>query len=107
MTEVQSWVLIGVFTTIMLGSFAAMAGYFRFSLTTSLAGVNRSIDLMKDALTAEISASEARTRAELVASEARTRAELAAAKAELGAQIGNLDRDVQALTRRVFGDDRA
>lgn len=96
MTEVQSWVLIGAFTTIMLGSFAAMAGYFRFALTISLSGVSRSIDLVKDALTAEIAASEARTRTEIAASEARTRAELVA-----------LDRDVQAIARHVFGEDRA
>lgn len=92
MTEVQSWVLIGVFTTIMLGSFAALGGYFRFSLVE----VSRSLDLAKDALTAEIAASKAELKAELTTT-----------KSQLAAKIDTLDRDVQALTRRDFGDDRA
>ncbi|HET8778556.1 MAG TPA: hypothetical protein VFM66_00680 [Agromyces sp.] len=65
MTEAQSWVLIGIFATAVIG----MLSWQTIHLSNLF------------------------------------RAELGKATAELRAEIVAIDRDVQALTRKVFGDD--
>jgi hypothetical protein len=80
MTEAQSWVLIGIFATVVIGMMSWQ--------TIHLSNLFR----------AELG----KTAAELEGRLGKASAEL---EGRLGAQLAVLDRDVQALTRKVFGDD--
>jgi uncharacterized membrane protein len=84
MTEPQSWVLIGTFAAIM-GAFCtiviAMMAWQTRHFTSMLT-------LTKDAILGEL------------------RGELAATREELRTQLALLDRDVQAISRRIFGDEK-
>lgn len=83
LTEPQVWVLIGVFAAAIFGMIGMVTSSFNRNLTTSLNALRETMDARFDALRSEI------------------RGELAA----LNAKLDSLDRDVQALTRHVFGTD--
>ena len=83
MTEPQVWVLIGVFAAAIFGMIGIVTSSFNRNLTTSLAALREIMDARFDAVEA--------------LSEARF--------AALNAKLDGLDRDVQALTRHVFGTD--
>lgn len=79
MTEPQSWVVIGVFASAILGI-----------LSWQTIHIHRSITLLADRLDATIGGFRDTTDLKFDA---------------LGSKIDGLDRDVQALTRHVFGTD--
>ena len=78
MNDPQVWTLIGVFTAIMIGGMTLM--------TTLL---NRTMAAGFKAVEATFEAVDARF------------------DARLSGKIALLDKDIETLTRRVFGDDRA
>lgn len=84
MTEPQVWVLIGVFAACVFGMMSWQTISFNRNLRVSVEALDRSlsagIDGLREATKARFDAVEAK--------------------------IDGLDRDVQALTRHVFGADR-
>ena len=76
MTEAQSWVLIGIFASAVVGMMTWQ--------TMHLSNLFR----------AELG----RTRAEIAT-------DMTALEARIDVKLTAIDRDVQALTRKVFGDD--
>ncbi|MFT4220063.1 MAG: hypothetical protein QM611_06060 [Microbacterium sp.] len=82
MTEPQAWTLIGVFAAIMLGG---------MTLTTTL---------IMHTMRAEIGGLRGEMRAEV----GGLRGEMNARFDAVDTRIDHLDRDITALTRRVWGD---
>lgn len=88
MTEAQSWVLIGTFAAIM-GAFCTIVIAM---MTWQVKHFSTQLALTKDAIVGEL-------RGEF-------RGEIGALRHELSAQIALIDRDVQAISRRIFGDEK-
>lgn len=82
MTEPQSWVLIGAFATIMLGGMTLMTTLLMRSMTASIGGLSGEMNGRFDGL----------------------RGEMNARFDAMGTRIDHLDRDVAALSRRVWGE---
>ncbi len=80
MTEPQVWVLVGVFATAIFGMLTWQTISFNRALRTS-------IDGLRDVMDVRFGAIEGRLE-------------------RLETKVDGLDRDVQALTRHVFGTDR-
>lgn len=92
LTEPQVWTLIGVFSTVLFAVFATMSGYM---VRTMNAGFDR-VDAKIDDLRAEMNA-----RFELV----DVKFELVDVKFErINDRFDHLDRDMQAIRKRVFPD---
>lgn len=91
MTEPQVWVVIGVFAT----SFFAMMSWQTISFNRNL---RTSVDALDRSLTARIDGLREATNARFDALDVRV--------TTLEKKLDGLDRDVQALTRHVFGTDR-
>ncbi len=83
MTEPQGWVLIGLFTTLMLGG---------LTLATTL--INRTITAQIGGLRGEIGGLDAKLEG--------LRGEMNARFDAVNTRIDHLDRDVSALARRVW-----
>ncbi len=79
MTDAQTWTLIAVFAT----AFGLMIVLVLRILATSIEAV----------------------RAEIGGLRGEVRAEIGGLRGEMNAKLDSLDRDVQAITRRVFGTD--
>jgi hypothetical protein len=91
-TEPQSWVLIGVFTTIMLGG---------MTITTTL--LMRTVTASVNELRGEMNS----LRGEMNARFDGLRGEMNARFNAMSTRIDHLDRDISALSRRVWGDPSA
>jgi hypothetical protein len=91
LTEPQVWVVIGVFAT----SFFAMMSWQTISFNRNL---RTSFDALDRSLTARIDGLREATNARFDALDVRV--------TTLEKKLDGLDRDVQALTRHVFGTDR-
>lgn len=94
MTEPQVWVLIGVFATAIFGM-----------LSWQTISFNRSIASLGDRMDAKIDGLRDATDIKFDALRDATDAKFDALRSDLGGKIDGLDRDVQALTRHVFGAD--
>ena len=81
LTEPQVWVLIGVFAASTFGMITIVAVSFTRTLNAALGGL----------------------RAEISGLEKGLRGEISGLRAEMNARFELLDRDIQALSRRVFG----
>lgn len=90
LTEPQVWVLIGVFATAVFGM-----------LSWQTISINRAITALADRLDTKIDALRQSTDAKIDGLRDSVDARFEA----VNAKLDNLDRDVQALTRRVFGAD--
>lgn len=77
MTEPQVWVLIGVFATAIFGMMSWQAVWFTRTLTMSIGSLREVMDVRFENVDRQL--------------------------AELRSKIDDLDRDVAALTRHVFG----
>ncbi|WP_344678171.1 hypothetical protein [Microbacterium schleiferi] len=84
-TEPQSWVLIGIFATIMLGGLTLSTNLIMRAVTASISGVEGRIDGLDTKLES-------------------LRGEMNARFDAMGTRIDHLDRDVAALSRRVWGE---
>ncbi len=78
MTEPQSWVLIGLFTTLMLGGMTVMTTLLTRTVTASIDGLRGEMNGLRGEMNARFDA--------------------------MGTRIDHLDRDVSALSRRVWGE---
>lgn len=85
MTEPQSWVLIGIFATIMLGGLTLSTNLIMRTVTASISGVEGRISGLD-------------TKIESLRGEMNARFDA------MGTRIDHLDRDVAALSRRVWGE---
>lgn len=98
MTEPQVWTLIGVFA-------AALVGMITFTTQIMWRSINAQFDSSRREMRSEFAAVRSETAAqfESVRSEmAAHRSETAAQLESLRVQVSHLDRDVEALSRRVF-----
>ena len=87
MTEAQVWTMIGVFTTLMLGTLTIIATLFVRVLRAGIGGVRTDIGSLRAEMNARFEAVDARFDA-------------------VNTRIDGLDRDVQALVKHTFGLDR-
>ncbi len=90
MNEPQVWTLIGVFAASMVGVITLVLRMMNTqfaAVTRQFDSMNRQFDSMRQELRSEI---------------ASLRNENSARFETLGAQISHLDRDVQAISKRVF-----
>lgn len=88
MTEPQIWTLIGVFAAGMLGTITLIATMFVRMLQNGFDGVDKRI---------------AGVRSEIATEFAAVRSEIHA----VHGRIDHLDRDVNAISRHLFGIDRS
>ena len=89
-TEPQVWVLIGVFAAAMFGMIGIVTSSFNRTLTAAIGGVRTEIGGLRDVMDARFDAVDAR---------------FEASDAKFEAKFEVLDRDIQALSRHVFGAD--
>ena len=114
MTEPQTWVMIGVFTTIMIGGMTLMTTLTNRTLRSAIDGVNGRIDGVTgriDGVTGQIEGLRGELHGELVGVNARIdglRGEMNARFESLDVRIDHLDSDsdIAAVAKRVFGDRR-
>ena len=92
MNEPQVWTLIGVFGTALFGMLTLMTTLFVRVVRTEIGSLRTEIGSVRTELGAQIGS---------------LRSEMQAEFASVRTEIKYLDRDVQALSRRVFGDDAA
>lgn len=98
MNDPQIWTLIGVFAAVMLGGMTLMTTLLGRTIDSGLRRVDTRIDALDAKVDARIDALDAKFDAKFDAVDARFDA--------LTTRLDHLDRDVQALMRREFGDGR-
>ncbi|MEP6478968.1 MAG: hypothetical protein ABJB03_06225 [Rhodoglobus sp.] len=96
-TEPQVWVVIGVFAAAMFGMIGIVTASFNRTLTAAIGGVRSEIGGVQSEIVGLRDVMDARFDA------VDTRFDAVDAKFE--AKFDVLDRDIQALTRQVFGTD--
>ncbi len=89
MTEPQSWVLIGLFATLMLGGMTVMTTLLTRTMTASINGLRGEMNGRFDGLRVEMNG---------------LRGEMNARFDAMGTRIDHLDKDIAALSRRVWGE---
>ena len=90
MTEPQVWVLIGVFAAAMFGMIGIVTSSFNRTLTAAIGGVRTEIGGVRTEIGGLRDVMDAR---------------FDAVDAKFDAKFDVLDRDIQALSRQVFGTD--
>ena len=90
MTEPQVWVLIGVFAAAMFGMIGIVTSSFNRTLTAAISGVRTEISGVRTEISGLRDVMDAR---------------FDAVDAKVDAKFDVLDRDIQALSRQVFGTD--
>lgn len=88
MNDPQVWSLLGVFAAIMLGGMTLMTTLLLRAMTAAIGGVNARIDGLEGSVHARIDG---------LADEMRAKFETVHVKLE------HLDRDVTAISKKVFG----
>ena len=90
LTEPQVWVLIGVFAASTFGMIGIVTSSFNRNLTAAISGVRSEIDGLRQTMNARFESMDAR---------------FEALDAKFTSKFEILDRDIQALSRHVFGTD--
>ncbi|KQP26403.1 hypothetical protein ASF37_10090 [Aeromicrobium sp. Leaf289] len=103
MNEPQVWTLIGVFGTALFGMLTLMSTMFVRILRTEIGSLRTEMRTEIGSLRSEMGTELRSVRGEIGSLRTEMQAEFASVRTE----IKYLDRDVQALSRRVFGDDAA
>ncbi|MBO1901679.1 hypothetical protein J4H92_06895 [Leucobacter weissii] len=116
LNEPQVWTLIGVFAVVMLGAMTLSTTLLGRIIKVSMEGVEKSLGARIDGLRGEMNAKFEAVDLRFEAMDAKFDARFEAMDARfeaMDAKIGrvedkltHLDRDVQALSRRVFDDER-
>jgi len=88
-TEPQGWVLIGLFTTIMLGGMTVMTTLLMRSMTASIDGLRGEMNGLRGEMNGRFDG---------------LRGEMNARFDAMATRIDHLDRDVAALSRRIWGE---
>ena len=89
MTEPQGWVLIGLFTTIMLGGMTVMTTLLMRSMTASIDGLRGEMNGLRGEMNGRFDG---------------LRGEMNGRFDAMATRIDHLDRDVAALSRRIWGE---
>lgn len=90
MTEPQVWVLVGVFAAAFFSMIGIVTTSFNRTLVSAIGGVRSEIGGLRDSMDARFAAVDAR---------------FEAMDAKFTGKFDLLDRDIQALSRHVFGTD--
>lgn len=90
MTEPQVWVLIGVFTASIFGMLGIVTTNFTRTLNSAIGGLRDTMDAKFDTMDAKFEG---------------MRAEVNSKFDTIDVKLENMDRDIQALSRHVFGTD--
>ena len=90
LTEPQVWVLIGVFAASTFGMIGIVTSSFNRNLAAAIGGVRSEIGGLRDTMDARFDTMDAR---------------FEALDAKFTGKFEILDRDIQALSRHVFGTD--
>jgi hypothetical protein len=88
-TEPQSWALIGVFATIMLGGMTVMTTLLMRTVTASVNGLRGEMTGLRGEMNGRFDG---------------IRGEMNARFDAIGTRIDHLNRDISALSRRVWGE---
>ena len=88
-TEPQSWVLIGLFTTLMLGGMTVMTTLLMRSMTASIDGLRGEMNGLRGEMNGRFDG---------------LRGEMNARFDAMATRIDHLDSDIAALSRRVWGE---
>ena len=83
LNEPQAWVLIGVFATAIFGMIGIVTTTFNRTLTTAIGGLRETMDARFETMDARLETMDAK----------------------FTGKFEMLDRDIQALSRHVFGAD--
>jgi hypothetical protein len=101
LTEPQIWVLIGVFAAAIFGMMGIVTTSFNRTLTSAIRGLEDKVDGRIGGLDGRIDGLHAEINGLRETMDAR----FAAMDAKFSGKFDLLDRDIQALSRRVFGTD--
>ena len=104
LTEPQVWVLIGVFAASMFGMIGIVTSSFNRTLTAAIGGVRSEIGSVRSELgsvRSELDGLRQTMNARFESMDAR----FEALDAKFTGKFEILDRDIQALSRHVFGTD--
>jgi hypothetical protein len=99
-TEPQVWVLIAVFSAAIFGMIGVVTTSFNRTLTSAIGGLRDTMTAKFEAIDAKFEAIDAK----FEAIEARFQAMDAKFEA-LTVKLEVMDRDIQALTRHIFGGE--
>ena len=112
--EPQVWTLIGVFGTALFGMLTLMSTMFVRILRTEIGSLRTEMRTEIGSLRTEMRTEIGSLRSEMGTELRSVRGEIGSLRTEMQAEFASvrteikyLDRDVQALSRRVFGDDAA
>ncbi|MFT4215165.1 MAG: hypothetical protein QM622_10375 [Microbacterium sp.] len=101
MTEPQSWALIGVFATIMLGGMTLMTTFITRTMNAAIGGLRGEMNARFEAVDARFAAVDVRFDAMAATMNARFEA-VDARFDSVNAKIDHLDRDVAMVIDRVW-----
>lgn len=90
------WTLIGVFSATLFAMFAATSSYFVRSMNAGFARVDVKIDGLQGEMNAKIDGLRGEMKAKFEVVDVKF--------ARLEDRLNHIDRDVQAISRRVFPD---
>ncbi|MFT4299416.1 MAG: hypothetical protein QM597_07275 [Aeromicrobium sp.] len=105
MSEPQVWTLIGVFGTAMFAMVTVVSGLFVRVLKAEISGLRGEMRAEISELRGEMRAEIGGLRGEMHSEISGLRGEMNARFETLNRQIQHLDRDVQAVMKRVFGHE--
>jgi len=108
MTEPQTWVLLGIFATLMLGGFTVVTTSLSRVIRAEVGGLNAKFDARFDGIDAKFDGIDAKfdgIDAKFEGMNGRIDG-LSARMDALEKRFDHLDRDVQAIMDRLFRRDR-
>ncbi|WP_229054908.1 hypothetical protein [Aeromicrobium sp. Leaf350] len=103
MNEPQVWTSIGVLASSLFAALALMSTLFVRVIQAEFGSVRSEIGSLRSEMTTEIGSLRSEMKAEI----GSVRSEVRRVEEVMTARFTHLDRDVQAVARKVFGDDAA
>ncbi|MBM9462296.1 hypothetical protein JL108_02475 [Aeromicrobium sp. YIM 150415] len=104
MTEAQTWTLIATFITAFFGTLTLFGVMVTRLIRAEIGGVRAEMSGLATGLRAEMSGLATGLRGEVSGLADALRADMGVMETRLNAKFDALDRDVQAIARRVFPD---
>ncbi|QAY59013.1 hypothetical protein ET475_02725 [Microbacterium protaetiae] len=105
MTEPQTWALLGIFTTIMLGGMTLMTTLLTRTFNAAIGGLRGEMNARFEAVNAKFDAVNAKFDAKFDAVDAKfdaVNARIDHMQQKMDTRFETLDRDIAALTKRVM-----
>jgi len=103
LTEPQVWVLIGLFAASTFSMITIVTVSFTRTLNAAFGGLRAEVSGLEKGLRGEISGLDAGVRGEISGLRGEMNARFEAMDTKFSGKLEVLDRDIQALSRRVFG----